>query len=103
MTSQNCCHDAALVKSPRYEGEVPRLNRVSGQINGIKKMIEDGRYCPDILTQLRAARAALRTIEANILEAHLGSCVSEAMLHGDQTEKDLKIMEIVTLFKRYDD
>lgn len=100
MTSKTCCHETG---HPRYEGELPRLNRVAGQINGIKKMIEEGRYCPDILTQLRAARAALRTIEGNILEEHLGSCVADAMRHGDQADKELKIMEIVTLFKRYDD
>jgi DNA-binding FrmR family transcriptional regulator len=99
-----CCHTTSGgALRPRYDAELPRLNRVAGQINGIKKMIEDGRYCPEILTQLKAARAALRTIEASILEEHLGACVADAILQGDQAEKDLKIMEIINLFKRYDD
>lgn len=102
--NDTCCHNEKKPQGrPRYDTELPRLNRVAGQINGIKKMIEDGRYCPEILTQLRAARAALRSIEASILEEHLGACVTEALLQGDQAEKDLKIMEIITLFKRYDD
>lgn len=88
---------------PSHKAELPRLNRISGQVDGIKKMIEEGRYCPDILTQLRAARAALRTVESAILESHLGHCVSDAVQQGDPAEKAAKITEIVTLFKRYED
>ncbi len=66
-------------------------------------MIGEGRYCPDILTQLRAARAALRTVEAAILERHLDGCVTQAMQQGDAKDRTIKIAEIVTLFKRYDE
>ena len=67
---------------PCHQSEIGKLNRISGQVEGIKKMIEDGRYCPDILTQLRAARAAIRTVEANILETHLQHCVTDALAQG---------------------
>ena len=90
MNDQNPCHSA----------ELPKLNRISGQIEGIKRMIENERYCPDILTQLRAARAAIRTVEAHILENHLQHCVAEAMNKDNAQEK---IEEIKTLFKRYDE
>ncbi len=66
-------------------------------------MIAENRYCPDILTQLRAARAALKTIEANVLELHLQGCVAEAMTNGQAADKNKKIMEIKELFKRYDE
>lgn len=94
-----CC----IVKHPDHGAEIAKLNRVSGQVEGIKKMIAERRYCPDILTQLRAARSALKTIEANVLEAHLNACVSDAMETGDQTKIENKINEIKEIFKRYDD
>lgn len=87
---------------PDHFSEIPKLNRISGQVDGIKRMIEEGRYCPDILIQLRAVRSALRSIEANILEEHLHSCVSEAILHGNEAEKNARISEIKDLFKRYE-
>ncbi|MCB1721970.1 MAG: metal-sensitive transcriptional regulator [Rhodospirillales bacterium] len=90
MSDQHPCHNA----------EIPKLNRIAGQIEGIKRMIEDGRYCPDILTQLRAARAAIRTVEAHVLETHLHHCVAEAMTADNAQEK---IDEIKDLFKRYDE
>ena len=74
-------------KHPCHKNELAKLNRISGQIEGIKKMISDGRYCPDILTQLRAARAAIRTVEAIILETHLQNCVTEAIEKGDTQDK----------------
>jgi CsoR family transcriptional regulator, copper-sensing transcriptional repressor len=87
---------------PCHHGELKKLNRISGQIEGIKKMIEEHRYCPDILTQLRAVRSALRAIEANVLETHLQSCVADAMLAGNEKENKKKIEELKDLFKRFD-
>jgi DNA-binding FrmR family transcriptional regulator len=88
---------------PCHHTELPRLNRIAGQVEGVKKMIEEHRYCPDILTQLRAVRAALRTIEANVLETHLKSCVADAMARGNQKEQEQKIAELKDLFKRFDE
>mgnify|MGYP000565897819 CR=1 FL=1 len=88
---------------PCHKAELGKLNRISGQIDGIKKMIDDGRYCPEILTQLRAARSAIRSVEAKILETHLGHCVADAMKKGNTKEAQAKIDEIKDLFKRYDE
>ena len=88
---------------PHHDVELPKLNRVGGQIEGIKRMISEGRDCTDILTQLRAARAAIRRIEADILETHLKNCVAEAILSGDAAETEAKIEEIRSLFKRYEE
>ena len=85
-----------------HEQELSKLNRIAGQVDGIRKMIADHRDCPEILTQLRAIRAAIRTVEANILEAHLKSCVVESMTHGDRDAAMEKIDELKNLFKRFD-
>ncbi len=87
-------------KHPCHKAEIPKLNRITGQVEGIKRMIEDRRYCTDILAQLRAARAAIRTVEAHVLETHLHHCVTEAMT-AENAQK--KIDEIKDLFKRYDE
>jgi DNA-binding FrmR family transcriptional regulator len=83
--------------------ELPRLNRVAGQITGIKKMIEEDRHCPDILIQLRAVRSALKTIEAGILERHLEHCLSESLSASDPETIKTKIDELKQVFKRYDE
>lgn len=88
---------------PGHHAELKRLNRIGGQIEGIKKMIEDHRYCPEILTQLRAARAALRSVEANIFETHLQHCVAESLTGGKQKDTQAKIDELKELFKRFDE
>lgn len=89
--------------NPCHHEEISRLNRIAGQVDGIKAMIMQGRYCPDILTQMRAVRSALKSVEANILERHLQACVTDAILHGDSTEQTDKIAELKTLFKRFED
>jgi len=88
---------------PCHQQDLPRLNRIGGQIDGVKKMIEDGRYCPDILTQLRAVRSALKSVEANILERHLNGCVNEAMKSNDSKVHAQKLEELKDLFKKFDD
>lgn len=89
--------------SPSHQAELAKLNRIAGQVEGIKKMIEDRRYCPEIITQLRAVRAALRTVETNILETHLQSCVADAMMRGDKKQAHSKIEELKDLLRRFDD
>ena len=87
---------------PCHKTEIKKLNRIAGQVEGIKKMIDEGRYCPDILTQLRAVRSAVHSVETTILETHLQSCVSDAMKSGDKKKADEKIAELKNLFKRFD-
>ncbi len=83
---------------PCHDSEVARLNRLGGQVEGIKRMIGDRRYCVDILTQLRAIQSAAKAIESNILKRHLEACVKESMTGKDNKKAQQKIDEIVKLF-----
>lgn len=95
----DCCD---IDTHPDHGKQISRLNRIVGQLEGVKRMIEEQRYCPDILTQLRAASSATKSLEASILEAHLGSCVAEAFESGNNEDQQKKVSELITLFKRYD-
>jgi CsoR family transcriptional regulator, copper-sensing transcriptional repressor len=86
-------------KIPDYKRELSRVNRLIGQLEGVQKMIAERRYCPEILTQLRAVRAAL---ESTILESHLSSCVTDAFTTGSESERASKIEELQEIFKRFD-
>ncbi|MCC6598452.1 MAG: metal-sensitive transcriptional regulator [Alphaproteobacteria bacterium] len=86
---------------PSHDEELVKLNRISGQIDGIKRMIDEHRYCPDILTQLKAVRSAIRAVEANILETHLHSCIAESFGEHDKDAAHKKIDEMKVLFKRF--
>lgn len=88
--------------NPGHEKELKKLNRIAGQVEGISRMITEGRYCPDIITQIRAARAALRSVESNILETHLQHCVADAITGGSRKKSLEKITELGELLKRYD-
>lgn len=76
---------------------ITRLNRISGQINGIKGMVESDRYCDDILIQIAAIDKSIKSLASLILEKHLHSCVISAIKGGDESSLD----EIVSLFKRF--
>ena len=76
------------------------LNRVEGQVRGIAKMIEDERYCIDIVTQVEAARAALARIESDLLRQHLKHCVHRAMTSKNVADQDRVIEELVGVFRR---
>ncbi|MBV8861455.1 MAG: metal-sensitive transcriptional regulator [Mycobacterium sp.] len=69
-----------------------RLRRIEGQVRGIAKMIEDDKYCIDVLTQISAAHNALRSVALNLLDEHLGHCVTRAVSEGG-TEADEKLAE----------
>jgi len=86
---------------PDYAAELKRLNRISGQVDGVKRMIEQRRYCPDILAQLRAIRAAVHAVESNILGAHLDACVRDAFAAPDAQEQAEKIAELKALYRRF--
>jgi len=77
-----------------------RLNRIEGQVRGISKMVAEGRYCIDILTQLQAVRAALTKVETAILQEHLGKCIEGAITSGDATEQRAKVNELIQLLER---
>jgi DNA-binding FrmR family transcriptional regulator len=79
---------------------ITRLSRVEGQVRGISKMVADGRYCIDILTQLQAVRAALGKVESAILSEHFGKCIEGAITSGDATEQRAKVNELIQLLER---
>jgi DNA-binding FrmR family transcriptional regulator len=81
--------------------ELPRLKRIEGQIRGIQKMIQEKRYCIDILTQLSAIEGAIRRVEENILEKHLKNCVNHSFSGKNQKDKEEKIKEIITILKKF--
>lgn len=83
-----------------HHPKIKKLNRISGQVDGIKKMIEEQRYCIDIITQLRAVRSAVKSVEAEIMEAHLHHCVSESFTNPK--DRTAKLEELKNLFKRFD-
>jgi DNA-binding FrmR family transcriptional regulator len=85
---------------PDHDEEIKRLNRIAGQIEGVKKMIEEGRYCVDILTQLKAIQSATRSVECNVMERHLGSCVRAALAGGKARDVESKVAELIKLMKR---
>jgi DNA-binding FrmR family transcriptional regulator len=76
------------------------LNRVEGQVRGIAKMVEDDRYCIDVVTQVEAVRAALARIESDLLRQHLGHCVHRAMNSKNASEQEKVIEELVGIFRR---
>lgn len=74
-----------------------RLNKIIGQVNGIKKMIESDRYCADVIIQLSAVEKSVRSVSNIILENHMKHCVSSAIKNGDNS----KIDEVMDLIKRF--
>src|SRR4051794_18309838 len=72
-----------------------RLNRIEGQVRGLARMIEDDRYCIDIVTQISAVRAALRRAEEEILQDHVAHCVEHAIASGDKREQRRKVNELI--------
>lgn len=86
---------------PDHSKEGVRLKRVKRQLEGVLKMIEDRRYCPDILIQVRAAKSAIQAIEHSILKTHLASCVSDALHEKNEEKANQKIEELIELIERH--
>jgi DNA-binding FrmR family transcriptional regulator len=79
-----------------------RLNRIEGQVRGLCRMVEDDRYCIDIVTQIAAVRAALRRTEEEILRDHVAHCVEYAIASGNRAEQRRKIAELMDAVSRAD-
>ena len=77
-----------------------RLGRIEGQVRGLARMIEDDRYCIDVVTQIAAVRAALRRVEQEVLRDHVGHCVEHAITSGDRDEQRRKVAELMEVFGR---
>ena len=76
-----------------------RFVRASGQVQGVGKMLNEGRYCVDVIRQIRAAKSALAALESVILERHLHTCVREAFAASDSLQSEAKIDELLKLFR----
>ena len=96
---ENCCCSARTkVRSEEEKKKIiSRLNRIAGQIGGVKKMIEEDRYCDDVLIQLAAIDKSVKSLAGVILESHMHSCLIENIKEGNLAVVD----EVVDLFKRF--
>jgi len=79
-----------------------RLGRIEGQVRGVARMVEEDRYCIDIVTQISAVRAALRRAEEEILRDHVAHCVENAIVSGNRAEQRRKITELMDVVTRAD-
>lgn len=77
-----------------------RLSRIEGQVRGVSRMVEEDRYCIDVLTQLQAVRVALSRVETEMLKDHLGHCIEAAITGGDAAEQRQKAGELIQLLER---
>ncbi|WP_145927051.1 metal-sensitive transcriptional regulator [Jeongeupia sp. USM3] len=102
-SSADCCagdHDAGddrRVERDNKDALTKRLNRIEGQIRGINKMVQEDRYCIDILTQIAAAKSALDSLGMQLLEAHARGCVAGAIRDGDGAAA---IDELMTVLRK---
>ncbi|MCC6776008.1 MAG: metal-sensitive transcriptional regulator [Hyphomicrobiales bacterium] len=79
-----------------------RLTRIEGQVRGLSRMVEENRYCIDVVTQIAAVRAALRRLEEEILRDHVAHCVEHAITSGNKTDQRRKIEELMAVVSRAD-
>lgn len=78
---------------PNHESQLARLNKIDGQLKGVRKMIEERRYCVDIISQIKAVTGALEQVQMGVLEKHVHHCVRESMEGGGELET--KVEELV--------
>lgn len=90
MENCNCCHKTKVRSEEEYKSLLNRLNRIEGQIRGIKGMVEKDAYCTDIITQVAAACAALNAFNRELLSTHIKTCVADDIKAGkNETVDDL--------------
>ena len=94
---ENCCKKKTKRGEDEKKAIISRLNRISGQINGITKMIEKDAYCNDVLIQLSAVKNSIKSLSSVILENHLYTCVARDLENGELDSID----ELISLFKRF--
>ncbi len=92
---------APIHQHPNHCHNVKALNRVIGQLEGVRRMVDERRYCADILVQTRAAAAALKKIELQILKTHMDHCVAEALSSKVPAKSATKINELVDILQRF--
>jgi DNA-binding FrmR family transcriptional regulator len=90
----------AKESSTTHEETLHRLSRIAGQVQGVKRMVEEQKYCIDIIRQIQAARSALRSVELQILQKHMNHCVSTAFASGSKEDADEKMDELLRVMKK---
>ena len=105
--SHPCCDNAqSLVQIPKqkehpdHTSSLARLRKIKGQVSGLEKMVEERRYCVDILVQFRAIASALQVIEMSILNGHIQNCVQDAMRSKNKAEIQQKTDELINLMSK---
>jgi DNA-binding FrmR family transcriptional regulator len=93
-------YQSSMTKTATTTARLKRLSRIEGQVRGLARMVEDDRYCIDIVTQIAAVRAALRRVEEDVLRDHIAHCVAHAMQSGDAAEQKQKIAELMDVLGR---
>jgi DNA-binding FrmR family transcriptional regulator len=83
-----------------HDETLARIRRIAGQVQGVQRMVEERKYCIDIITQIQAVRSALRAVELQILQKHMRHCVSEAFASRSQAESEEKMDELLRVMKR---
>lgn len=97
MESKNCCDKKTYRSNEEKKLITNRLSRIEGQVKGIKKMVEEDKYCNDILIQLSAIENSIKSLSNHVLENHLYSCVSNDLEKGNFEIID----ELISLFKKF--
>ena len=101
-TARTHTQHGALHDEPDTRDQVStRLKRIEGQVRGIQKMVDEGRYCPDILTQIASVHAALRGVGKVLMRSHLQHCVTDALRSGDPVEAERTYDEVMDLMYRH--
>ena len=95
-------HHCAMTDDPGTRDKVStRLKRIEGQVRGIQRMVDEGRYCPDVLTQIASVHAALRGVGKVLMRSHLQHCVTDALRSGDPVEAERTYDEVMELMYRH--
>jgi DNA-binding FrmR family transcriptional regulator len=98
---QDTVRMAVGVSPELQEPAVKRLNRIEGQVRGIRRMVEEGRYCADILMQIASVHEALRAVGKLVMRNHLEHCITEAIRSGDQAAASAAYDEVLDLMYRH--
>jgi DNA-binding FrmR family transcriptional regulator len=94
-------HRAKPREVSERESLLVRLRRVEGQVRGVQKMVEEDRYCPDVLMQMSAIHESLRAVERILMKDHLQHCATEALRSGDDKQAQRTYNELTELFYRH--
>jgi CsoR family transcriptional regulator, copper-sensing transcriptional repressor len=87
--------------APHKDALLKRLRRIEGQVRGLERMVEDDRYCIDVLTQIAAVETALEAVASKVLEDHVSHCVAGALASGDEAEATAKTDELLAAVNRF--